>query len=257
MDLSLFTALTPTVLVLSLCVALVAGVIKGAVGFAMPLIMISGLSSIMPPPLALAAMILPVVASNALQTFRFGFSAALREVRSFWRYLLIVCVAILLAAQLVTFLTPRVFYIILGVPVVLLSVIQLSGFQLVIPRGRERLAEWGIGLISGVLGGLAGTWGPTTVLYLIALETPKARQMVVQGVIYGTGAIALLVAHLQSGLFNAQTAPFSAALLLPGFVGMAIGFRLQDRMNPAVFKRVTLIVLVVLGLNLIRKGLFA
>lgn len=257
MDLSLFTALTPTVLVLSLCVALVAGVIKGAVGFAMPLIMISGLSSIMPPPLALAAMILPVVASNALQTFRFGFAAALREVRSFWRYLLIVCVAILLAAQLVTFLTPRVFYIILGVPVVLLSVIQLSGFQLVIPRGRERLAEWGIGLISGVLGGLAGTWGPTTVLYLIALETPKARQMVVQGVIYGTGAIALLVAHLQSGLFNAQTAPFSAALLLPGFVGMAIGFRLQDRMNPAVFKRVTLIVLVVLGLNLIRKGLFA
>jgi hypothetical protein len=44
-----------------------------------------------------------------------------------------------------------------------------------------------VGLIAGALGGLTGTWGPPTVLYLIALETPKAKQLLVQGVVYGSG----------------------------------------------------------------------
>jgi hypothetical protein len=48
-----------------------------------------------------------------------------------------------------------------------------------------------VGLIAGALGGLTGTWGPPTVLYLIALETPKAKQLLVQGVVYGLGSISL------------------------------------------------------------------
>ena len=113
----------------------------------------------------------------------------------------------------------------------------------------------GVGLISGVLGGLAGTWGSTTVLYLLAIGTPKDRQMIVQGVIYGVGSVVLAAAHLRSGILNAQTAPFSAALLPSALAGMWVGFWLQDRMNQELFRRATLVVLVVAGLNLIRKGL--
>ncbi|MEL6609801.1 MAG: sulfite exporter TauE/SafE family protein [Pseudomonadota bacterium] len=255
MDLSLFSQLSPSVLVLSALIALAAGTIKGAVGFALPLVMVSGLSSIMDPKLALAALILPVLATNGLQTFRHGVGPAIREARIVWRYLLVVSVAIILTAQLVSAIPSRVFYFILGVPVVVLSVIQLVGWKLVIPVHRRAMAEWIIGLISGALGGLAGTWGPTTVLYLMAIETPKARQMIVQGVIYGTGSVALFLAHLQSGLFNGQTAPFSAALLVPAFAGMAVGFWLQDRMDQTRFRTITLVVLTIAGINLIRKGL--
>ena len=52
------------------------GFVKGAVGFAMPLIMISAFSSFMPPDLALAALILSVLTTNVHQSLRFGLRRA-------------------------------------------------------------------------------------------------------------------------------------------------------------------------------------
>ncbi|MEO1795972.1 MAG: sulfite exporter TauE/SafE family protein [Pseudomonadota bacterium] len=253
---TMFTDLGLQIFLASLFITFLAGIIKGAVGFAMPLVMVSGLSSIMAPQLAIGAMILPVVASNALQTFRHGVAPVIGEARAVWRYLLVVSIFIVLTAQLLPYISTQVFYFVLGVPVVALSLIQLFGVRLTIPPERRRRAEWGIGALSGILGGLAGTWGPTTVLYLLAIEMPKARQLIVQGLIYGTGAVMLLFAHLQSGIFNGATAPFSAALLVPAYAGMALGFWLGDRLDQARFRSATLIVLTVAGLNLIRKGFF-
>lgn len=243
------------IVVAAFAIAVIAGVIKGAVGFAMPLVMVSGFSSIMDPKVGLAILIVPVVISNVMQTFRNGVAPAWDAIIEFRRYLLIVCIAIIVAAQAVNYVSDQAFYAVLGVPVVALSVLQLLGWRMQIKPENRNKTEWGVGLLSGILGGLAGTWGPTTVLYLIAIDTPKVKQMVVQGVIYGLGAIALLLGHIQSGIFNRDTAPFSAVLLVPAVIGMWIGFRIQDRMNQELFRRATLVVLVVAGLNLIRKAL--
>lgn len=256
MDLDLLIQFPIAVLVGAVLIATLAGLVKGLVGFALPLIMVSGLSSIMEPKLALAGLMIPVVFTNALQTLRQGLAPALSAIREFWRYLLVVSVAILVAGQGAALMPDRVFYFFLGVPVVVLSLIQLFGVQIRIPVSYRRSAEWVIGLISGIMGGITGTWGPTTVLYLLAIEVPKHKQMVVQGVIYGIGSVMLVIAHLKSGILNVQTAPFSAALLPPALIGMWIGFQLQDRMDQARFKRITLIVLTIGGLNLLRKGMF-
>jgi uncharacterized membrane protein YfcA len=236
-------------------VTLFAGFVKGATGFAMPLIMVSGLTLFIDPLIAVAGIILPIVMSNALQAFRFGPSEVAAVVREYWRYILIVCVTILIVAQFIMVVPTNVFYLILGVPVVILSLIQLFGVRFHVPENRRRLAEWGVGLVAGGLGGLTGTWGPPTVLYLIALETPKAKQLLVQGVVYGVGSVSLLAGHIQSGVLNLTTLPFSAALLIPAYLGMVLGFRMSDRLNPEMFRKVTLIVLVVAGANLVRRGL--
>lgn len=255
MDLGLLTDLPLGVLLFACGIAVLAGVIKGAVGFALPLVMVSGLSSVMDPKLAVAGMLFGVLATNALQTFRGGVAPAVAASQTHWRYLLMVCIAIFGAAQLVAVIPVRAFYFVLGVPVVFLSIAQLAGVQVMIPKQRRRAAEWIAGAISGFMGGLAGTWGPTTVLYLMAIETPKAKQMVVQGVIYGIGSITLFVAHLNSGILNAETAPFSMAMVPLAFAGMWVGFRIQDRMDQEKFRRLTLIVLVIGGVNLLRKGM--
>ena len=255
MDFSLFTTLTPTTLALALGIAFFAGLVKGVVGFAVPLILVSGLSSFLDPKLAIAGLIVPVLVTNLLQVLRTGWQDARAAVAEHWRYILMVCLAIAIVAQGAARIPTQMFYVVLGVPVVILSLIQLFGVHLTIPVHRRRAAEWIVGGISGVLGGLVGTWGVTTVLYLLAIETPKAKQMIVQGVIYGTGSVALVLAHLQSGLFNAQTAPFSAALLPLAVVGLWCGFAVQDRMDQARFRQVTLVILLLAGLNLLRKGL--
>lgn len=257
LNLSLFSDLPMVVLMAMCAIALAAGVVKGAIGFAMPLIMVSGLSSIMDPKLALAALILPVVLSNVMQTFRTGIAEARSAAWEFRRYIIVIVVTILLAAQLVNAIPNKAFYAVLGVPVVILCLIQLAGWRPVISDKARVPTEYGLGLLSGLLGGIAGTWGPTTVLYLLAINTPKTRQIVVQGVIYGVGAVALLAGHLKSGIFNETTAPLSALLLVPALLGMWIGFKIQDRMNPTVFRKATLVVLTLAGLNLIRKAYLA
>jgi uncharacterized membrane protein YfcA len=79
----------------------------------------------------------------------------------------------------------------------------------------------------------------------------------VQGVIYFLGAILLAVAHIGSGVLTAKTAFFSLCLVPPALLGMTFGMMLQDRMDQATFRRATLLVLFLAGLNLVRRGLFA
>ena len=120
----------------------------------------------------------------------------------------------------------------------------------------RRPAEIGIGLLAGTMGGISGTWGPPTVLYLTALETPKREFVQVQGVVYGLGAVVLLVGHLNSGVFTAERAQLSAIICVPAGLGMLAGFWLQDRLDQERFSAITLAVLVVAGANLIRRGIF-
>lgn len=234
---------------------LVAGFVKGAIGFAMPLIMISGLSLFLDPLVAVAGIVLPIVMSNLLQVMRFPWSQAGEAVREYWRYIVIVCVMIVVVAQFITAIPTQTFYLVLGIPVLLLSLIQLFGVRIRIAPSWRRSSEWAVGLLAGALGGLTGTWGPPTVLYLIALETPKAKQLLVQGVVYSLGSVSLLAGHLQSGVLNPVTLPWSAALLIPAFLGMRVGFWMSDRLNPDAFRKATLIVLVIAGANLVRRGL--
>jgi uncharacterized membrane protein YfcA len=220
----------------------------------MPLIMVSGMGIFLEPHLVVAGIVLPIVVSNALQTARGGLGEARDAVREHALYIAIVCVAIFLTAQLVTAIPARAMYVFLGVPVVLLTAIQLAGVRFHIAPTARRRAEALIALAAGTMGGIAGTWGPPTVLYLLALDTPKARQMVVQGVVYGIGSVTLLAGHLQSGILNRETLPFSALLVVPALLGMWLGFALGDRLDQARFRKLTMAVLLVAGLNLVRKG---
>ncbi|KQI71968.1 hypothetical protein AN191_11055 [Loktanella sp. 5RATIMAR09] len=247
--------LTPMIYLFAFAVTLLGGFVKGAVGFAMPLIMISGMGILIPPELVIAGIVFPIVISNALQVARSGFGNAQAALKEHWRYVLVVCVMILVAAQFVRSIPGSVMFIVLGVPVVGLCIIQLIGWRPQITPRWRRPFEWVAGALSGTLGGLAGTWGPPTVLYLLALNTPRASQMSVQGVIYGLGSVMLLLGHLQSGILNAQTWGFSASLVVPALTGMWLGFRLGDRFDQERFRRVTLWVLVIAGVNLIRRGL--
>ena len=75
-----------------------------------------------------------------------------------------------------------------------------------------------------------------------------------QGVVFLIGAVALLAAHLGTGLASPGRLAFSAALVLPAVAGMLLGYRVQDRLDQTVFRRWTQGLLVLTGLNLLRQA---
>ena len=236
---SIFILVTPQFLTYAILVGLFAGVIKGMVGFAMPTILISGLSTFLSPELALAGLILPTLVSNGMQAFRQGFGEAWASIKRFRVFLIAGGVVLASSAQLVRVLPPEAMFMIIGFAVSGFALMQLAGWQPKLPEKSNRL-EAGIGAFAGFIGGLSGIWGPPTVAYLVAKDTPKAEQIRVQGVIFGLGAVVLLFAHMKSGVVTWQTLPFSALLVVPAVAGVLIGFQLQDRIDQQQFKHLTL-----------------
>ena len=232
-----------------------AGFVKGAIGFAMPLIMASAFASILPPQTALAALILPVLTTNIHQALRQGPAAAIQSTRNFRWHIAMVLVFLMLSAGLARQIPQALMYALLGLPILGFALWQLSGRPLALPIHHRRRAEIATGIIGGLYGGISGIWGPPLVVLLLSLGTPKQEQVRVQGVVFFLGAVGLTGAHLASGILNAQTVPLSAMLCIPAFGGMLAGFALQDRMDAIVFRRWTLILLVITGLNLARRAL--
>ncbi len=254
MDLTIFSDIGAGVIFFSFAVAVMAGVVKGVVGFAMPMVLISGLGSVVSPEVALGWLILPTLVTNGWQALRQGISAA---VKSLWRFRVFAGVGLVMlvvSAQFVRVLPGSAMLLIIGVPVVIYAMATLAGRAPALPRNPGPRIEAGVGAIAGFFGGISGVWGPPTVTLLTAMDTEKTEQMRVQGAIFGIGAVALVGAHIASGVLNTQTATFSAVLILPAILGLWVGFRIQDRIDQATFRKLTLLVLLIAGLNLIRRG---
>ncbi len=251
---AIFPFLTPAQLGLALLIALAGGFVKGVVGFAMPLVLISGLTLFISPELALAGLILPTLISNTIQSLRQGPKAAWDSIKMFWVFLVTGGITLMIAAQFVRVVPDDVLKLIIGIPVVFFVVLQLSGYKFQLTK-RTPVVEGCVGGIAGIMGGMSGVWGPPTVAYLTALNTPKYDQMRIQGVIYGLGSAALLAAHIGSGVLRADTWPFSAALILPAALGMWLGGKVMDRIDQNLFRRATLLILLIAGANLIRRAL--
>ena len=254
--LDLIHFLSPEYWGIAICVAMFAGIVKGTVGFGMPMVLISGLSMIVAPDIALAGLILPTVFSNVTQALRQGVTAARASISRFRWFLMVGGVFLLGSSQLTTKISTALLLGGLGVMIVMFSTLQLMGWRIPVHRSPRR-AEITMGAVAGFVGGLSGVWGPPTVALLTALDTEKREQIRVQGVVYGLGAIALLAGHSVSGILNQSTVVFSAVLVLPAMIGMRIGTMLQDRIDQGTFKKTTLILLLIAGANLMRRAWFS
>jgi uncharacterized protein len=239
----------------ALAVTLFAGFVKGAVGFAMPMILVSAFAVFLPQHLALAGLILPTLVTNLSQAFRQGVGPAVETARTYRRFLVATVVCIAVSAPFADAIPRGVYLLMLGLPISVFAGLQLMGHSLSIRLEHRDRAEWGLGVIGGLYGGVSGIWGPPLLVLLLSTGADKLQMIRAQGVVFLIGAVALLVSHLTTGLANAQTLGFSAALSVPALVGLYAGYWVQDRLDQGRFRRWTQGLLVVTGLNMVRLAL--
>lgn len=247
--------LSPPAFVAAMVITLFAGLVKGAVGFAMPMIMMGAFSSFLPPEVALAGLILPTLVTNLSQAFRQGLQPALGTAQTYWRMLVSTVVFIVISAAFVRVIPHTVFLLLLGVPITTFAVAQLAGVPMALKLQHRRRAEWVLGAVGGIYGGFSGIWGPPLLVYLLSIGADKRETVRVQGVVFLIGAFVLLLAHLQSGVITLETGAFSVALTVPAQLGQMAGTWVQDRLDQRRFRRWTQVLLVLTGLNLARLAL--
>ncbi len=241
-------------IIIAFLVMALAGFIKGAIGFALPMIVVSGIGTVMSAETAIAAMILPGLVTNFWQSIRNGLAEAIASLKKFWRLNLVLLVTIYFCAKLVVIVPEAFLFLTLGGGITFFGTLQIIGWRPRLQQRLRRVYELITALVAGFFGGLAGVWGPPILMYLMAMDTPKVEQIRVQGISFLLGSMVLTIAHLDSGVLNAVSLPFSMALVIPAMAGMFVGFYVQDRIDQQLFRRVTLFVLVIAGLNLLRRG---
>jgi uncharacterized protein len=247
--------LSPEAFWAAMAITLFAGFVKGAVGFAMPLILVSAFAVFLPQDLALAGLILPTLTTNLSQAFRQGVGPAADTTRTYRRFLAATVICIAISAPFADAIPRTVYLLMLGVPITIFAGLQLMGHSLAIQLRHRNGAEWGLGVIGGLYGGVSGIWGPPLLVFLLSTGADKLQMIRAQGVVFLIGAATLLVSHLATGLANAETLGFSAALSVPALIGLFIGYRVQDQLGQGPFRRWTQGLLVLTGLNMVRLAL--
>jgi uncharacterized membrane protein YfcA len=147
-----------------------------------------------------------------------------------------------------------VFLALLGAPITAYALLQMMGRSLTIRLEHQTRAEWALGVVAGLYGGVSGVWGPPLIVYLMSVGVEKREMLRVQGVVFMIGSVILLSAHLNSGVMTPANTAFSAVLVVPAVLGMVIGMRLGNQLDQARFRWWTQALLVLAGLNLMRRA---
>ena len=236
-------------------VCFVAGFIKGIIGFGMPMIILGASAAISLPSLGLAVLILPTLVTNIYQVSLFGRTELIASVKEFKFFLFSCLLGLFVGAKL--FVAANLNSLVGGIGLV---VLVLSFVQLIKIKGPKRNNSMRLssifGAITGLLGGGTGIWGPTTVLYLTSIATPKQNQILVQGLTFAYSSVFLLIAHLYTGIFDYNTGTLSALMILPAMIGMLLGVGVQSHLNQEKFRLITLISLCVVGVYLMFRSIY-
>ena len=232
----------------------VAGGVKGVIGLGLPLTAISIIGAVVDLRTAIAYIAIPVVATNLYQAFDGGRTAEM--IRKYWVINLCSVAGTVVGTQILFIVDPRILITLLGGVVILYVAINASRFRI---RISDRAAPWAappLGILSGLLTGTTGSVGIPIALYLQARDVDKESFLRAIALTFLISSSVLVLALLEKGAINRESAIISAVSLVPAFAGMAVGQRLRGRLSEDRFRVFVFMFLLIAAVNLIRKGIF-
>ena len=230
-----------------------AGVIKGAVGFGLPVTAAALLPFVVPIEMALGLNAIVIIYTNLLQVrlgraYRDGLLAA-------WPIMAGMVVAVPVGAYFAAGLDGRNLLLVLGIFVFAFSAISFFSPALSVPPAWRIRGGLVTGLVSGTVGGLVSAPGPTYVPFMVALQLPRAHYITGLAYVMVMFGAMSAVSYAWVGLLRAEHILPSIAAIPAAVLGMFIGDRLARMLPVEIFRRVVLVLLACVAILLIRRAL--
>jgi hypothetical protein len=171
------------------------------------------------------------------------------SLRVMWRLIAAAVVGIPLGVLAIRQIDEEVVLTLLGLVIAGYAIYGLLRLRL--PELKSNLWAYGAGFLSGVLGGAYNTAGPPVVIYGHCKRWPPEE---FRGNLQGFFLVIdlLVVAnHTVVGNMTSDVWRTYLLALVPLLVGFVVGTRLATRINPALYSRIVLVMLVILGVRLI------
>ncbi len=243
----------PETLLLIAATFLIAGFVKGLVGFGLPTIALALLTATIGFREAVALMLLPSVVTNFWQAVAGG---ALRAILGrLWPLLAVACLGIWIGAGLSAETDTAVLTVLLGTVLCLYASLSLATPQVPPPGDKERWLSPSVGAVGGMVTGLTGTFVVPGVLYMQALGLSRDVLVQAMGVLFLTSTVALGLSLADHGLLSVELGLMSFLAILPTVGGMWLGQRGRSRLPEAWFRPLFFTALLVLGLYILARQL--
>lgn len=240
-------------LALAFAVVAAAGVLKGSIGFGAPLIAVPLLAALVGTRAAVVLVSLPLFAANAAVLL--GRPVDRDAVRRFMPILVGLVPMTVLGGVLLARVNVATLTVAVGVVTLVFAALSLAGVQPVVPPRAERPLSAVVGTVAGVLNGATSIPGPIFALYLSGLRLDKRAFVYGITLLFAVGNVTQVATYLQQRLYAGNLLLGSAALVPAILLGQGLGLRIQDRLDPTMFRRVVLVAVAVAGANLLARGL--
>ena len=232
---------------------LLAGVVKGAIGLGLPTVAMGLLGLAMPPAQAAALLLAPSLVTNVWQLLAGPhFGALLVRLRGM---LAGIVLGTLAGSGVMAGGAVRGATVALGAALLLYAAVGLAKLHLHVPSRAERWAGPLTGVLTGLVTGATGVFVIPAVPYLGALGLERDDLVQALGLSFTISTLALAAGLAWHGALPAAAAWGSLLALVPALAGMALGGWLRARVRPATFRLCFLIGLLVLGAELVWRGL--
>lgn len=232
----------------------VAGMIKGVTGMGLPTVSMAILGSLLSPLTAAAILLVPSFVTNVWQLSsgpQFGSLA-----RRLWPMMMMIVLGTLAGSFLLTGGDARLSTAALGTALSIYAAYTLLAKPFLVPARREQWLSPLIGLVTGVLTGATGVFVLPAVPYIQSLGLDRDDLVQALGLSFTISTVALASGLLWHGAAPLGNLFVSTAAVVPSLLGMAAGQFIRVRISPPLFRRVFLIFLLLLGLEMASRGLF-
>jgi len=228
------------------------GCVKGIVGLGLPTVALALLTSVLGLREAVPLIVVPIILTNFWQAVQGGRLGDL--LRRFWPMNLGALIGVPIGTWVLFDADPAKLAGALGIILSLYAVSGLASVRFSISRARERVLSAPMGLVMGLLMGMTGSSAVPLIPYLHSLEMDRDTFVQALGLAFFVISVALGIALAGNGAYDTGNVTLSAASLVPAFAGMILGRRLRRLLDHERFQFLFFITLLVLGVNLIRKG---
>ena len=234
---------------------LLAGIVKGIAGMGLPTLAMGLLGTVMPPVAAASLLIVPSFITNVWQLFSGpSFASILRRL---WLMMAGIMAGTIAGARLLASDNVKWTTAGLGAALIAYAAYSLLARQPMVPAKAERWSSPVVGFLTGLVTGGTGVFVVPAVPYIQALGLSRDDLIQALGLSFTVSTIALAVGLASHGAFDAGHLAMSSLAVLPALLGMWLGQVLRQRISPATFRRWFLAFLILLGLELLMRPLFA
>ena len=238
-------------IVLALSAFFVSAFLKGITGLGFSTICLGLIASLVDIKLAIPLVLLPSLSSNVLVMIDAG--RFLEAVHRFWVLFLSALPGLALGLWLLDTVSTDTARLVLGAVLFAYGLWGLAGAEPMVPRRLERALNAPVGFATGVVNGLTGSQVMPVLPYLIGLKLDKDLFVQAINVSFTASSLVMLAGLGKLGLLSWSIAGVSAAGILPVAMGIWLGGKIRRRIPDALFTRIVLGLLVLLGLNLMAR----